>query len=1205
MYDNVLDEIDVSNNPQLTTLDCSRCWLYDLDISGNPNLEKLYCNSNNLNFGTLPTPRSSFKEYVYAPQNFTYQSQFPDDNICDLTEYYSAADINGQTCITHYKWKYGCRPYEEGVDYVDLWGGYFVLYTVPQNLIYCEMTNAAFPDLSGEYALKYGYRVKPAVTIKTETMQQFYFYFNSVADTNLVVVDYGSGSYYSNTLYWLHVPARNVASEIKIYAEDLTYFYLSEEENVRSLTLDFSNSKKLNEVYCVGNVNLDTLVFAGSSAVDTVSCFRNALRKLDVGNLPSLKKLDCGGNDLSSLDVTHNTALTNLSSLDNKLTSINVSNNIALTSLSVRTNQIGSLDIGRNTELTFLSCRDNRLKSLDVTKNTKLTELYCFGNLLNIGNLPQPLKKYSEYIYAPQSDYSIPKDLDSYTLYDLSSQLSAKDSNDVSQTTHYSWKTFSGKALVKGVDYLEKEPGKFQFISTIADSIYCEMTNPAFPGFADPNIFKTNLAKVHYAAPVLLVSEHSLQLEKEEGSSRSVSVTSNTLWTVVSDKAWLTVSPSSGSNNGTITVTAGANTTPAIRTAIVTVSADGVSPQIVTISQNSDLDTILTVSQNVVSINKEANSTATVTVNSNTSWSVSSDQEWLTVSPASGANNGTITFTATANGASTERVAIVTVSGAGVSTQHITVTQKAAADLARLAVSQNSVSIGKEANSATITVTSNISWTVSSDQAWLSVSPSSGINDGTITLTVLANTSSSIRIGVLRVSGQGVDPQIITVTQAPATILQVSSSIVSLNAGENSAASVVVTSNTSWAVSSDQEWLKVSPATGSNNGTITFIATANTTSSDRTATVTLSGEGASAKTIAVTQSAASATTMLTVSQNIVSIAKDANSTASVTVTSNTTWSVSSDQTWLSVSPAMGSNNGTITFTAQANITTRTRTATVTVSGQGVSPQIITVTQAAAVIFTVSQTAVVIEWKANSTSSVAVASNTTWMVSSDQSWLSVSPAEGANNGKITLTATENSTYSSRTAIVTVVGEGARSQTIIVTQEAAILTVSFRTVSLKKDANSYAVVNVTSNTTWNIGSDQTWLTITPTSGADNGMITLTATANTTSESRTATVTVSGVNVISQTITVTQAAGTNGVDVVREDEIRLYPNPVTDHFRIDGIAGKATIIISDLNGKIRLAREISGDETIPAGSLAKGVYWLMVRTDNRIIERKLMKE
>ncbi|HPS13879.1 MAG TPA: BACON domain-containing carbohydrate-binding protein, partial [Prolixibacteraceae bacterium] len=245
------------------------------------------------------------------------------------------------------------------------------------------------------------------------------------------------------------------------------------------------------------------------------------------------------------------------------------------------------------------------------------------------------------------------------------------------------------------------------------------------------------------------------------------------------------------------------------------------------------------------------------------------------------------------------------------------------------------------------------------------------------------------------------------------------------------------------------------------------------------------------------------------------------------------------------------------------------------------------------------------WKANSTSSVAVASNTTWMVSSDQSWLSVSPAEGANNGKITLTATENSTYSSRTAIVTVVGEGARSQTIIVTQEAAILTVSFRTVSLKKDANSYAVVNVTSNTTWNIGSDQTWLTITPTSGADNGMITLTATANTTSESRTATVTVSGVNVISQTITVTQAAGTNGVDVVREDEIRLYPNPVTDHFRIDGIAGKATIIISDLNGKIRLAREISGDETIPAGSLAKGVYWLMVRTDNRIIERKLMKE
>ena len=63
-----------------------------------------------------------------------------------------------------------------------------------------------------------------------------------------------------------------------------------------------------------------------------------------------------------------------------------------------------------------------------------------------------------------------------------------------------------------------------------------------------------------------------------------------------------------------------------------------------------------------------------------------------------------------------------------------------------------------------------------------------------------------------------------------------------------------------------------------------------------------------------------------------------------TINSNTSWMVdiSSDVTWLTVTPSSGTGNGTVTVTVAANPSAAPRTATVTVSGSDVS-QTITVT----------------------------------------------------------------------------------------------------------------------------------------------------------------------------------------------------------------------------------------------------------------------
>jgi len=62
-----------------------------------------------------------------------------------------------------------------------------------------------------------------------------------------------------------------------------------------------------------------------------------------------------------------------------------------------------------------------------------------------------------------------------------------------------------------------------------------------------------------------------------------------------------------------------------------------------------------------------------------------------------------------------------------------------------------------------------------------------------------------------------------------------------------------VWSNINWTISSSDPWLTVSRTSGSNNRTVTVTAAKNTTSSERKATITLSGTGVATQTVTVTQ----------------------------------------------------------------------------------------------------------------------------------------------------------------------------------------------------------------------------------------------------------------------------------------------------------------------------------------------------------------
>jgi hypothetical protein len=83
---------------------------------------------------------------------------------------------------------------------------------------------------------------------------------------------------------------------------------------------------------------------------------------------------------------------------------------------------------------------------------------------------------------------------------------------------------------------------------------------------------------------------------------------------------------------------------------------------------------------------------------------------------------------------------------------------------------------------------------------------------------------------------------------------------------------------------------------------------------------------------------------LSVAPSAVNVAAAANSAGAFNITSNASWTVTDNQSWLTVNPTSGSNNGTVTVTAQENTSASARTATVTVSATGVPSQTVTVTQ---------------------------------------------------------------------------------------------------------------------------------------------------------------------------------------------------------------------------------------------------------------------
>ena len=402
--------------------------------------------------------------------------------------------------------------------------------------------------------------------------------------------------------------------------------------------------------------------------------------------------------------------------------------------------------------------------------------------------------------------------------------------------------------------------------------------------------------------------------------------------------------------------------------------------------------------------------TANVSAASGCAWTASSNAAWITIKGgASASGNGTVSYSVTANSATSSRSGTLTIAG-----QTFTVTQAGVSTCSvSLTTGGFNVSYASRQFSFPVSAASSCSWSTSANVPWISfVSGTTGSGNGTVTFSVNDNT------GAARTGTIGINGSTLIVNQAGSTTCTyaISPTTSTPGAGGGSGSvNVTSASGCAWTAKSNASWISIgSGSSGTGNGSVTYTVQANTNAA-RNGTMTIAGN-----TFTVIQAGSTTCTYAISPATSTPGAGGGSGSVNVTSASGCAWTAASNASWITInSGSSGSGNGTVTYTVAANSATSSRSGTMTIGGQthtatqaGTSPTCSVTLSAWGVNLGYASRQAPVQVYASSTCS--------WSASANVPWISfVSGATGSGNGTVFFAVGTN-TGAARTGTVSING-----------------------------------------------------------------------------------------------------------------------------------------------------------------------------------------
>ncbi|MDL2208680.1 hypothetical protein LJB97_03570 [Parabacteroides sp. OttesenSCG-928-O15] len=606
--------------------------------------------------------------------------------------------------------------------------------------------------------------------------------------------------------------------------------------------------------------------------------------------------------------------------------------------------------------------------------------------------------------------------------------------------------------------------------------------------------------------PVLILSTENIEID-DKSQKETIEVKANGEWSAQSDAEWCRIIRGTGRLHGFFDIMMDDNLTVENRTAIVTVSGNGVNAALSVRQKAADVS--IKLSADSVQFSRVAD-TYFLTILANHEWTAKCSAEWCELSTDRGTKSGGIEITVKDNNTGKKRSTHLTLSseanGQSVM-KKVEITQEAGV----FEILTEEVNISKAGEIVFVPVVSTSPFTVQSSHDWCAVS----VEDGQVKIATGVNDTGVERTAIVTVTllqtGNEVISKTFRVKQSISSFEITVDELAISQMGET--AYVPVTCSYSFTVTSSNSWCKVT----AEKGQVKVVVDKNDTGTIRTAIVTVtatSDKGEStAKTFAVIQSA---TTFEILTKEVT--VNNLGETVLVPVLSSSPFTVRSSSDWCQVSVEATD----VKVVADKNETGKIRTAIVTVTSTSDKGEPVSKT------FTVIQNVTTFDIltkevtvnNLGETVFVPVISSSPFTARSSSDWCQVSVEES----DVKVVAAMNNTDADRTAIVTVTqdqttGGDVASKTFKVIQLVGTFEISVSEILLNNMGETI-LVPVNSSSPFVARSSSDWCQV----SVEGKEVKVVADMNTSGSERTAIVTVTlgkeGESSISKSFKVVQA-------------------------------------------------------------------------------------